>query len=104
LRSHVIACARILERKISDAGPTNQRIDPHILTEARKEPAEKGSILEIRRVASRGITSPRRMWKPAMPGVFEETVRTRTPSLTPKYSASCGVRVSPSNPTARYCP
>src|SRR5687768_12609536 len=35
LRSHVVASDRILEQKISDAGPTNQRVDPHILTEAR---------------------------------------------------------------------
>ena len=37
LRTHGIATARTLENKISDAGPTNQRIDPHILTIARDE-------------------------------------------------------------------
>jgi hypothetical protein len=35
LASHGIATARTLEQKISDAGPYNQRIDPHILTEVR---------------------------------------------------------------------
>ncbi|SRR6266700_1064649 len=35
LRTHGAASARILENKISDAGPTNQRIDPHLLTKAR---------------------------------------------------------------------
>jgi hypothetical protein len=35
LRAHITASARILENKISDAGPTNQRIDPHLLTRAR---------------------------------------------------------------------
>jgi hypothetical protein len=35
LRAHVAASARILENKISDAGPTNQRIDPHVLSKAR---------------------------------------------------------------------
>ena len=35
LRKHGAASARILENKISDAGPTNQRIDPHLLTKAR---------------------------------------------------------------------
>jgi len=37
LSKHKIVLARTLEQKISDAGPTNQRIDPHILTLARKE-------------------------------------------------------------------
>jgi hypothetical protein len=37
LRKHGIATARTLEMKISDAGPFNQRIDPHILTEARDD-------------------------------------------------------------------
>lgn len=31
----VVASARTLEQKISDAGPNNQRIDPHILTTVR---------------------------------------------------------------------
>jgi len=35
LRTHGAASARILENKISDAGLTNQRIDPHLLTKAR---------------------------------------------------------------------
>lgn len=37
LRAHGVATARTLEQKISDAGPTNQRIDPHVLTIARKD-------------------------------------------------------------------
>jgi hypothetical protein len=37
LRTNVVANARTLENKISDSGPTNQRIDPHILTIARAE-------------------------------------------------------------------
>lgn len=37
LRRHGIATTRTLEQKISDAGPNNQRIDPHILTEARNK-------------------------------------------------------------------
>lgn len=36
LRRHVVANSRTLEQKISDAGPFNQRIDPHILTTAIK--------------------------------------------------------------------
>lgn len=33
--NHTIATARTLEQKISDAGPFNQRIDPHVLTTVR---------------------------------------------------------------------
>lgn len=50
LKTHVVASARILEQKISDAGPTNQRIDPHILTEARNALSQQGIIA----VAQRG--------------------------------------------------
>jgi hypothetical protein len=49
LRSHVVASARILEQKISDAGPTNQRIDPHILTTARHSLTKRGEIVTINR-------------------------------------------------------
>src|SRR5260370_10547567 len=37
LRTHVVSNERTLEQKISDAGPTNQRVEPHILTEALRE-------------------------------------------------------------------
>jgi hypothetical protein len=47
LRTHGIATARILENKISDAGPTNQRIDPHILSKARKISENQGLVLHI---------------------------------------------------------
>src|SRR5258708_454768 len=36
---------RTLEMKISDAGPFDQRIDPHILTEARNELIAAGEVL-----------------------------------------------------------
>jgi hypothetical protein len=48
LRSHTVATARTLENKISDAGPTNQRIDPHILTSARNELETLGVIKTYR--------------------------------------------------------
>ena len=44
LRTHSIATARTLEQKISDAGPTNQRIDPHVLTVARKALLDDGTV------------------------------------------------------------
>jgi len=37
LAKYKVASSRTLEQKIADAGPQNQRIDPHILTEARRQ-------------------------------------------------------------------
>jgi hypothetical protein len=48
LTSHSVATMRTLEMKISDAGPFDQRIDPHILTEARQELAAEGLLLSHR--------------------------------------------------------
>jgi hypothetical protein len=44
LKRHAIATARTLEQKISDAGPFNQRIDPHILTNVRRQLQKQGLI------------------------------------------------------------
>jgi hypothetical protein len=52
LRSHIVATSRTLENKISDAGPTNQRIDPHILTIARNQLEYQKEVL-VRR--ERGV-------------------------------------------------
>jgi hypothetical protein len=46
LRAHGIATARTLEQKISDSGPFNQRIDPHILTPVRNRLVTDGKITE----------------------------------------------------------
>lgn len=45
LNRHVVANSRTLEQKISDAGPFDQRIDPHILTEVRNVLIREGRIL-----------------------------------------------------------
>lgn len=49
LGSHGVALMRTLEQKISDAGPGNQRVDPHILTGARNELEREGLISIHRR-------------------------------------------------------
>jgi hypothetical protein len=46
LRAHGIATARTLEQKISDAGPLNQRIDPHVLTPVRNRMVVEGKIIK----------------------------------------------------------
>lgn len=47
LGRHGIATARTLEQKISDAGPFNQRIDPHVLTTVRNALVKQGQISQL---------------------------------------------------------
>ena len=47
LSTHGVAVARTLEQKISDAGPYNQRIDPHILTPIRNKLVSEGVLKRI---------------------------------------------------------
>jgi hypothetical protein len=49
LEDHTISLARTLEQKISDAGPYRQRIQPHLLTEARENLEREGRILALTR-------------------------------------------------------
>lgn len=53
LGAHTVANARTLENKIADAGPLNQRAEPHIISRARQALVEAG---EIRRVDAGGAT------------------------------------------------
>lgn len=45
LRKHGIATMRMLEQKISDAGPNPQRVDPHLLTKSRIGLANEAILL-----------------------------------------------------------
>ena len=47
LGRHGVATARTLEQKISDAGPGDQRIDPHVLTRARRQLVEEGEVVRL---------------------------------------------------------
>jgi len=49
LLSHGAACARTLEQKIADAGPNNQRIDPHVLTPERNGLVREGILDKTKR-------------------------------------------------------
>jgi hypothetical protein len=42
-----VANQRTLEQKISDAGPFNQRIDPHVLTDVRRRLIAEGRIAKV---------------------------------------------------------
>ena len=52
LTRHGVANARMLEQKISDAGPFDQRIDPHVLTPERNFLLNNGRIVKITRSAA----------------------------------------------------
>lgn len=52
LRKHGVATMRMLEQKISDAGPNPQRIDPHLLTKSRISLMNKGILKTL---APKGI-------------------------------------------------
>lgn len=45
LKRHGIATLKMLEQKIADAGPTPQRVDPHLLTHSRTQLQQEGRIL-----------------------------------------------------------
>jgi hypothetical protein len=47
LKKTVVSNARTLEQKISDAGPGDMRVDPHVLTRARNELKDAGTIVRI---------------------------------------------------------
>jgi rRNA maturation protein Rpf1 len=47
LDTHTVAIFRTLEQKIADAGPYNQRVNPHIITEARNELIREARITRI---------------------------------------------------------
>ena len=47
LSSLTMANQRTLEQKISDAGPYNQRIDPHVLNDVRKQLLKEGQIARV---------------------------------------------------------
>jgi hypothetical protein len=49
LRTYSIATMRTLENKISDAGPTDMRIDPHVLTEVRNQMIAAGVMQRVMR-------------------------------------------------------
>jgi len=48
LRRHGAAIARTIEQKISDGGPFNQRIDPHILSPVRNALVQSGLLVRQR--------------------------------------------------------
>ena len=47
LAKHTVASRGTLEQKISDAGPFDQRIDPHLLTKALSQLAQEGTIQRL---------------------------------------------------------
>jgi hypothetical protein len=69
LRTHGVPLWRTLEQKISDAGPPSMRVNPHVLTDARRPLVEQGRIRRLQRGntpwlhlnSTRGATVARRL-------------------------------------------
>ena len=78
LGRHVIATARTLEQKISDAGPNDQRIDPHVLTAVRTTLVRQE---EISKRKEGGVP-----WF-YLPGENPSTVQARLQEQLPVYEA-----------------
>ena len=51
LKAQTVASSRTLEQKISDAGPSQMRINPHILTEARQR-LEAAGVIAFRKMGA----------------------------------------------------
>lgn len=47
LKSHGTATMRTLEMKIADAGPYGQRLNPHVITDAREALVKAGRVWAI---------------------------------------------------------
>jgi hypothetical protein len=78
LRARTVATARTLEQKISDAGPSPLRINPHILTSVRNQMVDEGDIVRVVRT-----TTP---WY-HLTTAPAETVRARLAVLEPIHDA-----------------
>ena len=80
LAAHGVANARTLEQKISDAGPFNQRIDPHILNPVLKKLVSE-QVVNVQEKISKGSTS--RWYSRA--DTPDETVQERLDAQWPVY-------------------
>lgn len=78
LTKQVVANWRTLEHKISDAGPSNQRIQPHIITPAKK------ALLKSKRIA---VTEFQKSNWFHLVGENPERVEARLAELQPIWSA-----------------
>jgi hypothetical protein len=58
LEKHSVANARTLEQKINDAGPSDQRVDPHALTPVRNAMQRECQIAIVRRAGIDWYTLP----------------------------------------------
>lgn len=53
-----MANSRTLEMKISDAGPSNQRVNPHVLTKVKGELVKSGRLKKVQQIWYHRITEP----------------------------------------------
>jgi hypothetical protein len=58
LKAQRVCSGRTLENKIADAGPTNMRIDPHVITNALRQAGRDGQVRVMRRQTAHWYTLP----------------------------------------------
>src|SRR5437016_1686925 len=80
LAAHGIATWRTLEQKISDAGPGHLRIDPHILTVARRQ-------LEDENIVVRHLPQPDQTPWFGLHDAPAETIASRLKAQLPTFNA-----------------
>jgi hypothetical protein len=87
LDEHLICGIRTLEAKISEAGPPDQRIDPHLLGIALKDLADRGRVLHRAEPSTSWYAYPRRSTTPV-----EEKLReiARVHAETGRHAADIG--------------
>ena len=82
LDTHVTAHQRTLEQKIADQGPTNQRVDPHLIGLAIKD------LIELNRLKTtlHPATSSQHWY--SNPGTSDEKISARLEGLAPLYAST----------------
>jgi hypothetical protein len=99
LTSHTIATMRTLEMKISDAGPFNQRIDPHILTDVRDEMLAEGVLARFQAAPNR---PPWFYLGNTQKAVFQKRLAVLAPLQVEYTTQSIGMRVGQALEIAVY--
>jgi hypothetical protein len=81
LDRETVACQKTLEQKISDQGPTDQRVDPHLVGLSIKDLLALNRLREHRHLATASVP-----WY-ANPGTPADAVSARLADLAPLYAS-----------------
>jgi len=97
LLQHTIATSRTLEQKISDAGPFDQRIDPHVLTRVRNGLVQKGEVTIVKLVGTDWYHLPS-----AEAGILERRLTEQAATVTELRKSAFNQRMGQTLEIATY--